>query len=728
MKPLLLTLLGCGSLTSELEEAQVPDSPVASFRDLSPDAAPAPAEADGEGLSDRREGRVGIAKGERIGLAETNAAVSPEPDDAEASAEARSWFPEAFLWRPLVETGEDGVAQIDIRVPDQLSTFRVLALAHDRRGQQAGDIHQFQTRLPVYVQPVMPDRLYAGDRIELPVQVVNGSSRALTAALSVEASGALQGAGSARVRLSAGSSDVRRIRLLAEASGAATVRASLEGGEYVDIAERRVEVLPQGRPMVTTVSRRLSSDPFTLSAPSRADRSTEQIDVVVFGGPWSVLQAEVERLAAGARPVDPAYGFALSARVAALAEVSGVAIDAERHKILRVHAWQQLAHEAQRLEPARAAELLTSLQEVEGDDLVDALLPDLVRTIRKGQRADGTWSRTERSTLQQVLVQTAFAARALPLDERGSRVRAAGAIERSLAMIDDPYTASVVLASGLVPTDSQERLREVVREGIENGRLVVPATVRNARGEPPRAAEGLAWAILALEPGDELAGALVAELLGMWRVEHGFCAGAADSVALDAIARALPPASQPIALSLRRGAQIVATASLDPAQPRVPARFTVRPSASTSTLSLTAEPSAPGLVMVATRRSWVPWRSTDRIAGIDVDVRLDRLEAGRLGTLRLALAGPSGAELEVRQPTPAGVTVPGPGTASRGSVDVFVDEIVVSTPPLSPGEVIEVEVPVVASFAGRFSTGPLRVSVDGATATDLPPVTWSVSR
>lgn len=660
------------------------------------------------------------------------AAADDDPRDRgdrkpQAEAPTRSWFPEAFLWRPLVETGDDGLAEVDVTVPDQLSAFRVLALAHDRRGHQAGALHQFQTRLPVYVDPVVPDRLFAGDRVQLPVQVVNGSSNPLSAQVTVEATGALSGRGTSAVTLSAGGSDVRLIELVAGRSGEARVTAQVQAGEYGDAAERTVVVRPAGRPVVTRTSQRLSAEPFTLEAPSGADRTTERIEVVVFAGPWSVLQSEVERIAAGARTPDPAYGFALSTHIEALAAASGVALDLDRHRRMRVQAWQRLSRQARAPSSGQAVDLLTSLRAVEGDELVDALVPQLTRQVVGSQRADGTWSRADRSTLQQVLVQTAVAARSLPESERGPRVRASGAIERALTNLDDAYTTAVVLASGLVPAEHRPDLQVAVREAVEDGRLGFPGTVRNAQGLVPSIAEALAWAILALEPDDDVAGALVSALLGRWSAERGFGAGPADAVALDAIARALPPQNTALTLTLRRGDDVLATSSIDPAQPKVPGRFVIEPAAASTTLVVTAEPAAPGLVMVATRRSWVPWRSSDRVEGVDVEVRASSLRVGRTGELRFSIAAPSGSVVEVTQALPPGASVdPGP-PQSRATLDVFVNALQLTTEAFQPGEIVEVRVPVVPSFAGRFTTDALQVTVDGGPPTPLAPLTWTVS-
>ena len=55
-----------------------------------------------------------------------------------AEAKSRAWFPETFLFEPLVVTDDGGSARVHVRVPDRLTTWRILALAHSRDGAQAG--------------------------------------------------------------------------------------------------------------------------------------------------------------------------------------------------------------------------------------------------------------------------------------------------------------------------------------------------------------------------------------------------------------------------------------------------------------------------------------------------------------------------------------------------------------------------------------------------------------
>ncbi|MFP2903118.1 alpha-2-macroglobulin family protein [Corallococcus sp. 4LFB] len=92
-------------------------------------------------------------------------AAPPEPEmeeapgdavggkDGAAAAPTRAWFPETFLFEPLVVTDANGQATVPVRVPDRLTQWRVLALAHSRSGAQAGAVTSFAGTLPTYVDP-----------------------------------------------------------------------------------------------------------------------------------------------------------------------------------------------------------------------------------------------------------------------------------------------------------------------------------------------------------------------------------------------------------------------------------------------------------------------------------------------------------------------------------------------------------------------------------------------
>ena len=659
--------------------------------------------------------------------------------DGEAAAEevaTRSWFPESMLWEPLVETGDDGVAVLPVAVPDQLTTWRLLALAHDRDGHQAGAVHTFDGTLPVYVEPVMPGWLYAGDQLLLPVQAMNTTASDLTGRIEVAATGAMQGRGVAAVALGPGGSTVRTLPLSVEGAGAATVKATLFAGDDSDAAERMVSVRPVGRPVEGSAGGILSGErTLTLGAPTGTDPRTDRIEVLVFPGPLAVVQAELERVAAGASSPYGAYGFSVVAHARSLAATTGTELDAAMLRSLQIVAWQRVVRAARAPSTGQAADLLLALRDVEGHELAEQLRDRLVRTVVSGQRADGTYSRDATSTAQRVVVEPALAALALPPAEQGARLRAAGAIERLLPQIDDPYTASVVLASGLVGDTVAASLREQVEEALveEDGRyrLAVPDGVRNASGGRPSLAEARAFAALAL-PDHDARGDLVAALMQGWSARYGFGAGAADPIALAAIAQALPGTTEPVTVTLSVDGKQVAQGPLDPTQPKLPVVLAGALGGGRGELTLTAEPEVPGLAFVATRRSWVPWRADDRVAGVDIEVSTRGLAVGRAGALVLNIAAPKGVRLTLEQGLPAGTTVDEVALAGGLGGQLTKHQAVqgrltLTTRPFTAGEVMELTIPVTPAFGGRFTTEPLRVGVDGAPGVPMRPVVWVVA-
>lgn len=169
---------------------------------------------------------------------------------AEADATpSRAWFPETFLFEPLVVTDASGAATVPVRVPDRLTQWRVLALAHSRSGAQSGAVTSFTGTLPTYVDPVLPAFLRAGDAVRMPVQVMNTTDAAVEAPLKVEVPGALVEGGSRTVRVPARGSVVEYVTVRVATPGQVAVRATLGA---TDAVVRDFPVWSTGRPVVET--------------------------------------------------------------------------------------------------------------------------------------------------------------------------------------------------------------------------------------------------------------------------------------------------------------------------------------------------------------------------------------------------------------------------------------------------------------------------------------------
>ncbi|MEM7016558.1 MAG: alpha-2-macroglobulin family protein, partial [Pseudomonadota bacterium] len=85
----------------------------------------------------------------------------------------RSLFKFVSYWNPSIQTDKDGKATIDFELPDNLTGWRVLAMAvnpGDRMG--LGDSN-FKVNQPVEVRPVLPNQITSGDSFEAGFSVMN---------------------------------------------------------------------------------------------------------------------------------------------------------------------------------------------------------------------------------------------------------------------------------------------------------------------------------------------------------------------------------------------------------------------------------------------------------------------------------------------------------------------------------------------------------------------------
>jgi len=672
---------------------------------------------------------VGTTGGKDLG--DDKGAMDPKDAAPNPEASVREWFPEAFLWQPLVETDGDGIASLDVRVPDPLTTWRVLALAHDRGGRQAGTVHRFDSTLPAYIDPVIPGWSFVGDELVLPIQVVNNGADPLSSTFVASTSGALSGSSRGAVDVGPYGSTVFSVPLVVESAGSAALFAELSG---VDAVRREWPVSPTGKPVVSQRGGVLTgSRSFSMDWPDGTDARTAQLRVEVHPGPLAVLSSELERLSSGGR-AGGAYVYGLAGQLEALSAASGAELDASVVRALKIRAWQRLVREARSPSPGQAADLLIGMGDGDGGALLDSLRDRLVRTLSEGQRADGTWSRESRSTLQRVLVQTAVAMQALPESSSGALIRAEGALERNLPNVDDPYTAAVMLATGRVSnTDILEALVMdglIEVEGAERRTVKVPQGTQSAWGGPPSHTEMLAWTALALADTEpDVAGDLVAELMTRYSGVRGFGGGHADGLALQAVVRALPTVDSPVRLSLRVNGSEVATGAVDPAQPGVPALLqTGHPGGDAVQIELNATPATAGLSFVVTQQAWVPWEGSQGLPGVEVEVAQGPLRAGREGSIRFTIAAPSGAEVTVVQGLPAGVAVDESKLAAQPGVrsaEVQPDRLEFKTKPFGPGEVLEISARVTPTYAGQLVSRPLEVSVGGRSAM-IAPHEWVV--
>lgn len=653
--------------------------------------------------------------------------ATPARDVATAEPERpamRAWFPESFLWMPVVETGPAGSVTVPVSVPDTLTTWRVLGLGWSTTGAVGGAETSFRSTLPAYVDVVLPRVLYAGDRLRLPVQAVNQTAEPIRVPLTVTVRGRTVGDGA--VALPPWGSATRAVRLDATTPGSWEVSASLGA---LDAVSKSVEVRPGGRPVRVERGGTLAA-PRELVVDGVAGASPGDLVVTVFPGALGVVGQELDLAAdRGGGVEEAAYVYALAGRATPL--VQGGEVDPDRVRDLQLLALQRLSRPLRAPEPLVACAALPGVRGAEAYTPAGRLAERLVDVVERGQQPDGLWTTPAGTPTGRALVATARCAWALGPEAKLPRARAASAFSRFAAPLEDPRLSAWAVVAGLVEGEAADAARTRVRDALEtapDGTRRLPGDVALGVGQT----EATALAALALADDTGLAADLAAGLLAGWTPGGGFGDGTAGLVALAAL-EAVMGGEVPGAVRLRVtvDGQPAGEGALDPTHPHRPVTLRAPGLAGTGphTVAVAADPPVPGLAFTLVATSWLPWTQAVP-AGLDLRITVPPgLRVGRRGELRVEATGPAGEVVNVDLGLPAGVEVDRARLAERLSgVAVRAEDGVLHLEGLTlVGGRRVLEVPVVPALAGTLASGPSTVrSTRGGDAFVRVPSTWII--
>lgn len=104
----------------------------------------------------------------------------------------RSVFKFVSYWNPSIPVDAEGKAKIQFQVPDNLTGWRVLAMAvtpEDRMG--LGD-KVFRVNQPTEIRPILPNQLTEGDRFEAGFSIMNRTDETRTLFVNIRADGPIE--------------------------------------------------------------------------------------------------------------------------------------------------------------------------------------------------------------------------------------------------------------------------------------------------------------------------------------------------------------------------------------------------------------------------------------------------------------------------------------------------------------------------------------------------------
>jgi hypothetical protein len=726
----------------------------------------------GLGLRGAGPGGGGMGSGASLGSIGAHAVAAPKPmkivmkkpapaaDEEQAEggegqsgpAATRAWFPETFLFEPLIVTNEQGLATVPVKVPDRLTSWRVLALAHSRQGGQAGAVTAFLGTLPTYVDPVIPGFLVAGDEVRLPVQLVNTTAAEIKTTLKLSSANATLSAAGGAVKVPAEGNTVQYVVLSAPRPGTVGFKAVL--GD-TDAVERTIEVKPAGKLQATSAGSTLAAPrSVELSGPADALEGSERIRLQVYPGALALVRSELTSAPGRGGVADDAYTLLLTGRAPSLLQSLGgePALDAIRD--LSVVSTQRAIRHARSPDVPSAVLLAEAAFAHAENPVLGRLGERLANQVAAAQRPDGTCQGADGWTLQRLLVTTAGCVQAVrsaqgtpAQKQRASAVaiRAQGAFERNLARIDDGFTAAAILASGSVSGTIADTLKDKVLKAITNGTdgaklLPVDNGVVRADGNRPSVAEATALAVLALQ-GDEKQAAVVADL-GTWLLSnyspvYGWGDGQANLAALRAVTLIFKsPVPPDVKISLERDGQPIVSGVLDAAHLHdVLTLEALTPgSKGNHTWGVKADPAVPGLGFSLTLMAHRPWKD-ELASGLEYTAKLPaKLEVGKPGELELTVAAPANTETKLKLALPAGVQ------ADTPSLDALVDAhtiirfdtedgaITLHFPPSNAGATVSLKLKVVPTLAGTLHPAATTFEPEGRPqlVSSFKPAVWVV--
>lgn len=187
--------------------------------------------------------------------------ATPGGDGAMAGVDLRRKFLTTAYWNPRVVIGPEGRASVTFRLPDDLTRFRIRALATkgtDRFGYAESKI---ETRKPLLVEGSVPRLLRDGDAIEAVALVRSHLDAKTKATVRIEADGArIDGKKKRDVKVDAHGQARAVFRLSSVAPGGARLRFSVEGALEHDAVEVTV---PADHPLLHDIDHIVSrADPL----------------------------------------------------------------------------------------------------------------------------------------------------------------------------------------------------------------------------------------------------------------------------------------------------------------------------------------------------------------------------------------------------------------------------------------------------------------------------------
>jgi uncharacterized protein YfaS (alpha-2-macroglobulin family) len=154
-----------------------------------------------------------------------------------AAIDVRLDFNPLATFAPEVRTSSNGEAVVFIRLPDNLTRYRIMVVGVDSSGRQFGmGESNLTARLPLMVRPSPPRFLNFGDKFELPVVLQNQTDLPMTVDVVARATNLELNQAGLRVTIPANDRIEVRFPASTQKAGTARIQVAAISGTYADAA------------------------------------------------------------------------------------------------------------------------------------------------------------------------------------------------------------------------------------------------------------------------------------------------------------------------------------------------------------------------------------------------------------------------------------------------------------------------------------------------------------
>jgi uncharacterized protein YfaS (alpha-2-macroglobulin family) len=210
----------------------------------------------------------------------------------------RKVFKATAYWNPAIVTDAQGNAMISFKLPDNLTTFKIMAVAQTKDAAFGRASQKIKVSKPLLMLASLPRFARIGDRFEAGVVVYNYSGKEGKGKVVLEAQG-IASTGTAEQAVNLMNSESREVRFpfVAQSLGKATFRFAFRLGDLSDGLELSIPVFaPRKKETVALYQRTDSSTVEEIEVPQKAFKDLSTLELTAASTAMTELNGPLRYL------------------------------------------------------------------------------------------------------------------------------------------------------------------------------------------------------------------------------------------------------------------------------------------------------------------------------------------------------------------------------------------------------------------------------------------------